>query len=66
MSHWIKLTALSIIAEAIATPIEEPELQLVEIKPDTTNQDKLKELLDKMNATLEKIELRKKSKPQKE
>jgi len=47
---------------AIKPMEEETELQLVEIVPEKTNEDRLKELLDKMNNTLEKIEQRKKNK----
>jgi len=37
------------------------DLQLTEVKQEKTNEDKLRELLDKMNATLDKIEQRKKA-----
>lgn len=39
---------------------KELELQLVEIKPEKTNEEKLKELLEKANAADAKIEQRKK------
>lgn len=39
---------------------KELELQLVEIKPEKTNEEKMKELLEKANATQIEIEKRKK------
>lgn len=39
---------------------KEVELQLVEIKPEKTNEEKMKELLEKANAAQIEIEKRKK------
>lgn len=55
MIHWNKL-----LVAMNSIPADETELQLVEVKPDKTNEEKMRELLEKANAANVKLEERKK------